>query len=229
VRAACANDKVNWVIKIHPAHIGKSVVEGFDGEAAEVGVLRKHIGALPPHIVMLAPEWEISTFSLFEVMDYCVTVRGTVGVEAARLGIPVLTAGEGRYAHRGFTIDSESCEQYLERLARIQTIPPLLPAQRELAERFAYGTFVLRPFPLETVTLEYHDNKHFLGQIRINIKTKEEWYTAPDLKSFAQWVVNSNQADYLLPWAEKQQAGSVREVYSEMRTRRSYILFPYKV
>ncbi len=84
-------------------------------------------------------------FSLFGVMDYCLTVRGTAGIEAARLGVPVLTAGPARYSGLGFTIDSASRAEYLARVARIQDTPPLSDEQRELAERFAYGLFVLRP------------------------------------------------------------------------------------
>lgn len=206
VRAACANDQVNWVIKIHPAHVGKSVQDGFHREPAEVIALREHIGALPPHVFFIPADSDISTFSLFEVMDYCLTVRGTVGIEAARLGIPVLTAGTGRYSHKGFTIDSEAREQYLERVARIQEIPRLSPAQREMAERYAYGLFLLRPLPLTTMTLEFHDTKSFLSKIGIKIRTKEEWYNASDLRAFAQWVTDSSQSDFLLPLPEKQDA-----------------------
>ena len=151
VRAACRNDQVNWVIKIHPAHVWKQADEKYQGEAAEIRVLREQLGALPPHIVVIPPDTPVSTFSLFAVMDYCLTVRGTVGVEAARLGIPVLTAGPARYAELGFTVDSASREEYLARLARIEATPPLSDEQRELAERFAYGLFLLRPLTLESV------------------------------------------------------------------------------
>ena len=77
-------------------------------------------------------------------------MRGTVGVEAARLGIPVLTAGPARYAELGFTVDSASRGEYLARLARIEDTPPLSAEQRELAERFGYGLFLLRPCSLAT-------------------------------------------------------------------------------
>jgi hypothetical protein len=199
VRAACANDKVNWVVKIHPAHVGKNKVEGYKQEPAEVITLRKHIGDLPPHISFLPADSEISTLSLFEVTDYCLTVRGTVGVEAARLGIPVLTGGTGRYDHLGFTVDSETREQLLDRIAHIQDIPRLSPVQQELAERFAYGLFVLRPFPLKTVTLEYHDDKNYVSNIQIKVRTKEDWHSAPDLRAFAQWAARSRRVDYLAP------------------------------
>jgi len=207
IRVAITNAQVNWVIKIHPAHVGKGMREGFRGEPAEVGVLRKHIGNLPSHIFMIPADSDISTFSLFKLMDYCITVRGTIGIEAARLGIPVLTAGTGRYDRRGFTIDSDSCEEYIDRLTLIQKIPRLSPTRRELAERFAYGLFVLRPLPLTTVSLGYH--KDYGAEIeyartQINITRPEGWYSAPDLRAFAQWVADSNNPDFLMPLPEKQ-------------------------
>ena len=205
VRAACADDHVNWVIKIHPAHAGKGVREHFQGEPSEVIALRKHIDALPPHIFLIPADSEISTFSLFELMDYCLTVRGTVGLEAARLGIPVLTAGTGCYSHKGFTIDSESRDQYLERVTHIQEIPRLSLTQQELAERYAYAIFVLRPLPLTTVTLQYHkDHDEGSSKTQINIRTKEEWYNSPDLTALAQWMADASQQDFLMPFPERQ-------------------------
>jgi hypothetical protein len=202
VRAACKNDHVNWVIKIHPAHVGRGLQEGFLWEPAEVTVLHENIGELPPHIFMIPAETSINTLSLFSIMDYCLTVRGTVGIEAARLGIPVLTAGTGRYDRRGFTIDSDSREQYLDRLALIQEIPELSNSQRTLAERFAYGLFVMRPFPLESISFQYPEKKELDPfsikiQTHINVRTKEDWYKAADMKAFAHWVNDSKQEDFL--------------------------------
>lgn len=202
VRAACRNDKVNWVIKIHPANVGKQLKERYAGVPAEVAALRKHIAVLPPHVILLPAESDISTFPLFEMMDYCLTVRGTIGVEAASFGIPVLTAGTGRYDRRGFTVDSESRQQYLDRIGRIQDIPRLSPAARELAERFAYGIFLLRPFPLETVSLEFdkgvsaQDN---FTRSRINAASNAEWDSAGDLHLLAKWLGDPGNADFLVP------------------------------
>lgn len=208
VRAACKNDRVNWVIKIHPAHVGKSAQVGYSWEPAEVTALHKYIGELPPHVFMIPAESDMSTLSLFDVMDYCVTVSGTVGIEAASLGIPVLTAATGRYSHKGFTIDSESREQYLGTIARIQDIPRLSTSQRALAERFAYGLFVMRPLPLKTVAFQYPDHEaasevFIRAKTQINIRTTEDWYQASDLKAFAHWVNDSRQPDFLMPLSEE--------------------------
>ena len=172
VRLACANDNLNWVIKIHPANRRVRETGSLQGEYAEVVTLRKYIGELPPHIVMIPPESEISTYSLFPIMDYCLTVCGTVGMEAARLGIPVLTAGSGPYDDRGFTVDSNSREEYCEKLRNIQAIPRLSSSQRELAERFAYAIFLMRLWDAKSFTLRYVPNtEKFLSEGQINIKS----------------------------------------------------------
>jgi hypothetical protein len=201
VRAAASNRQMNWILKIHPAHVGKSVKAGRTGEPAEMLAVRKHIGVLPPHIRLVPPEHPLSTFSLYSVMDACVTVRGTVGIEAARLGIPVVTGGTGRYSGKGFTVDSASRAEYLQRLAHIQDIPRLTPAQQELAERFAYGTFLLRPLHVTCATSEYRpEDVAITGSahrtVRINISSPDEWHRAPDLRLFADWL-NSDALDFM--------------------------------
>lgn len=196
VRVACENPAVNWVVKIHPANLVKNVRDGVASEPSELAAIRSLGKPLPPHVQILGPESPISTLSLFSVMDYCVTVRGTVGIEAASFGIPVLTAGTGRYDRLGFTVDSDTRAQFLDRLARIQEIPPPTPHQRALAERFAYGVFVLRPFHLRTVTLEYQRDPRASMQMRINPPGEGGLRNAADLRSLAQWI-SAGEQDYL--------------------------------
>jgi hypothetical protein len=203
VEAACDIDHVNWVIKIHPAHIGKAQdgVTNY-GEPAEVTTLREAFGTLPDHIFQIAADSDISTYSLFDLMDYCVTVRGTVGLEAAARGIPVLTAGTGRYDHMAFTIDSESEAEYLARIAHIADIAPMSPAQRELAERYAYGLFILRPLPLTSVTLEFekgNDPANYFARTRYRVASAGDWWSSADFGSFAKWLNEGGQPDFLMP------------------------------
>jgi len=200
VSAACRNDRVNWVIKIHPANTWKQADEKYRGDPAEVRVLREQLGVLPRHIIVIPPDTTMSTFSLLAVVDYCVTVRGTVGVEAATRGIPVLTAGAARYAGLGFTVDSESRGEYLARLARIQTTPPLGDEQRELAERFAYGLFLLRPLTLESVTWEPQESNGARPAVnpraRLNVRTEDDWRRATDVGALAEWFASRDE-DFL--------------------------------
>ena len=200
VRAACANDRVNWVIKVHPANVVKDARDGYLGEPSEVIAINRHVGALPSHVSVIPADSDINTYSLFSLMDYCITVRGTIGMEVAAFGIPVVTAGTGRYDRRGFTIDSETPAQYLERISNIEEIPPLSLQELELAQRFAYGVFVMRPLPLSTVSIDYQQDQQVTSKIRVNARTKEDWLSSPDLTSFARWVKDRSQEDFL--WSD---------------------------
>ena len=197
VRAACANTAVNWVVKIHPVHVAKSAMERFSGEAGELSALRDRVGPLPPHVTIIPPDTDINTYSLFSVMDYCLTVRGTIGIEAASFGIRVLTAGTGRYDHRGFTTDSATREEYLERIARLHTLPPIGAAERTLAERYAYAAFLLRPMPLTSVVIEHERDIEATMRVRINVRSSDELRMAPDLRAFGAWAADRVHEDFL--------------------------------
>ena len=107
----------------------------------EEETLRMRFGQLPKHVSLVPARSDISTLSLFPVMDYCLTVRGTVGLEAACRGIPVLTGGTGRYDRKGFTVDSATPRQYLERIARLQDISPSVAGASRVGRAFCLCSF----------------------------------------------------------------------------------------
>lgn len=196
VRAACANPKINWILKLHPANVVKQKRDQYKGELVELQTIRDHIGKLPSHVKILMPETDISTYSLFDLMDYCVTVRGTIGIEASVFGIPTFTAGTGRYDAHGFTIDSPSREEYLGRLARIQEYPRLDALQIELAQKFAYGTFILRPFGLKSIQSIYRRDEKATLEVRYLFGLPDELLRAKDINDFGQWFLHSRDEDY---------------------------------
>jgi hypothetical protein len=197
VRAACANPNLNWIIKIHPAHVFKKASEGYAEEPAELTAIAARVGPLPKHVVVIRPDTDINTFSLFPLMDYCLTVRGTVGIEAACLGIRVLTAGTGRYDHRGFTTDSETAQAYLARLASLEHLPALPAHERELAERFAYGAFVVRPLPLTALTIAHERTAAATTTVAVNAGSSEALRSSPDLVALGAWAAEGRQEDFL--------------------------------
>jgi capsule polysaccharide export protein KpsC/LpsZ len=188
VRVAVNNPALNWVIKVHPANISKRHRDGYKGEYSEIVAVQKHVGVLPAHIKLVSAESDVSTFSFYSVMDYCLTVRGTVGIEAGVFGIPVLTAGTGRYDHLGFTIDSETPAEYLDRLTHLQEQPPLTRTQQELAQRFAYGILMMRPFHLQSVSLEFEKDTKATAKSHFNVGTVRELVEAEDMCVFVKWV-----------------------------------------
>jgi hypothetical protein len=197
IKAACANDRVQWVVKLHPSHTVKDKRDGYSGKPAELAALEGVVDALPPHITLLPPEAPISTYSIFQVADYVVTVRGTVGIEAALLGIPVITGGTGRYDRRGFTVDSATREEYLARLATVEQQPPLRQDQIELAERYAYYTFLCRPLQLSCASLEYARDGKATPIVTVRCQTPSQWLKSPDMKSLAAWFQDGMTEDFV--------------------------------
>ena len=199
LRAAAANDRLNWIVKMHPATVVKDRRDGYGGEPSEMVAMRETLGELPPHIAFLPPDSPVSTLSLFEIMDYCLTVRGTVGIEAAMYGIPVLTAGTGRYDGYGFTVDSNSRADYLERLRSLETIVPLTEAQTELARRYAYGLFMLRPLEFQTMRFRYRQDESATLELALDIPEGRGIATMPDIARLAEWLTGDDDDLFGIP------------------------------
>ena len=203
VKAAIKNESVNWLIKLHPANVWKRRREGATEELSELSLIKKHICRpenLPSHVQILMPDCEIGTGSLREIVDYAVTVRGSVAVEFPPLGIPVVTAGTGRASNFGFTFDSKTKKEYLDKLSTLESIQKLSRKQKENAECYAYAVLNCRPWILKSFTCKYmkSDNgSHPLeSNIIINAKNWDEIKQNGDLFKVSSWVANTDEVDF---------------------------------
>jgi hypothetical protein len=203
IREAYGNPAVNWVVKLHPANVWKRRREGVTGELSEVAAIREKVGPLPGHVRLLLPDTDVSTRSLFELADWALTIRGTIGIEAPCFGIPVVTAGSGHYSGRGFTVDFASQEEYRSGLHSIQEIPPLTAEQTELARKHAHALFCRRPVrftSFRTTMMPLERTGHPLDHdLEVCIDSWDELVAADDLRRFAEWAVDREQVDYLEP------------------------------
>lgn len=202
VRAACQNDKVNWIIKLHPDYTWK-MHDIPDEKTRDVLAIAANIGPLPPHVQVVPPATPFSTYSFFQCSDYAITVRGTVGIEAPCFGIPTFTAGTGRYSGLGLTIDSTSREEYVKRLLSIEETPAMSDEQRTLARRHAYALFMMRPLPFTLFQLVRADSNHMGKGLDhntiIRARALKEVEQDPALTAFAEWVLHARDDDYLAP------------------------------
>jgi hypothetical protein len=200
VRAACANPALNWLIKLHPANVWKRKYEGITQEYAERVLIDKRIGPLPPHVTLISAEDDISTLSLFETIDYGVTVRGTSGMELVCFGKPCVTAGTGRYSDLGFTLDSENRAQYLARLARLHLHAPLSAEEAQRAKWHAYTVFALRPWPMLSAKAEFRylekGNAPLDHNLVLTVNSLQELEHHSDLRTWAEWA-QGDAVDYI--------------------------------
>lgn len=198
VKVAVQNTNVNWLIKLHPDYVWKVKQLGPSAAARDAIAIQAGIGELPPHIRIVPPEIDISTYSFFAFTDYCITVRGTIGIEAPCFGIPVFTAGTGRYSGLGFTNDSSSREEYLEKMRTIHTFPALSEIETSLARRHAHALFQCRTLPFISCEIAPSKKSGSIAQDAIlRVRTLDDIRKAPDLSAFTKWVLESKEEDYL--------------------------------
>ncbi len=193
VRLAIQNTKMNWVVKIHPANVWKMKTKGVQVTYNDVKALEEKIGTLPQNVHILLPEQKVNPRSLFNITDVGLTIRGTVGMELPALGIPVLTAGTGRYSNKGFTIDPEDIEEYKKYILSLHLVGKLSAEEIDLAKRFFFGVFVQRPWRSSLYTSSFDSIDPLKSCIRL---TSWKHYAKSD-QLLSDYLLNPELDDYL--------------------------------
>jgi hypothetical protein len=199
IKAAMKNKNLNWVIKVHPANEIKNKRDKHTGESSEMKAIKKVMENIPEHIQILEEKSNISTNSLFSVMDYCLTVRGTIGIESALHGKVVITAGTGRYNGMGFTNDYSNSADYLTALSRIHTMPTMSNKSLELAEKYTYAVFLCRPTQLQTVKARFIQNEFATLAVDLCVDSHEALATMPDINRVTDFLLSDKEDFFLCP------------------------------
>lgn len=197
IRYAIQNPHINWIVKVHPVNVWRSAMDGAMMEQLERAALEEEFGPLPDHIKIMPADTDVNTFSLFEFIDYGLTVRGTIGMELPCFGIPVVTAGSGRYNGRGFTIDPKSVEEYRETILNLHKLGKLDSRTQDLACRYAYGTFFMRPIKMESYKFDYEANTYGAKVLAQNTFVTQpfqsDWPNYADLRNVSDWLLSESE------------------------------------
>lgn len=129
------------ILRSHPDEMRWGPKEKVEDilEAAQIDTSR---------LVFIPGSHKINTYDLMQEADCGVVFSTTVGLEMAMMGKPVLLGAPVYYGGKGFTVDSESREDYLEKLTLFGT---------------DCSTFALRNEQVVDARL-YHFLLHFAGQ-----------------------------------------------------------------
>ena len=201
VAANCPN--MNWIVKLHPYNAFKLQRENKT-EESEMRLLRS-LFPLPDHVKIMRSDTPVSTQSLFPLVDYVLTVNGTVGMEFPCFGIPAVVAGTGRYDRRGFTVDPQSVTEYFDLLKQLHTLPRL-NAQAQTLARQHYGHLMLRRqtdlsdvAPMEIK--KYHEAQSEVhNNISIAADSLAEFGAAASIQRLRHWLAHSVAEDILEPF-----------------------------
>ncbi|NDJ62411.1 MAG: hypothetical protein GYB67_14885 [Chloroflexi bacterium] len=202
VAAECPD--LNWIVKLHPFNVFKLQFENKT-EESELRLLEA-LFPLPDHVRIMRANTDINTQSLFPVVDYVLTVNGTVGMEFPCFGVPAVLAGTGRYDGYGFTLDHPTRDAYFETLRRLHTIPRLDEETQRKARQHFYTVIARRQFSMDDIMpmdlkraneaqTDVHDN------VDINARSLDEFRAAPSIRHASDWLAHSTALDLLQPEA----------------------------
>ena len=132
------------LIRVHPAEIS-----GFPPSRQPIlGELRKAIAQLPPNIVVVPPDSDLSTYALMSLCNSAIIYGTKTGVELTSRGIPVIVAGEAWIRNKELTCDASSPEEYFRLLDGLPFPARLDAGMIARARRYAYHFFFNRMIPL---------------------------------------------------------------------------------
>lgn len=122
------NNEVDFIIKEHPSSDLYDELGTIEGILDRLGCRDK-----------LIPK-NIKTNSLFKIADCLITCGGTAGMEFVYNNVPVLLSASPPYSKFGFTVNSDSLNQYKENIKNIHKIPKPSSKQRSTALALLYIT-----------------------------------------------------------------------------------------
>jgi hypothetical protein len=161
VRAAVANDSVNWLVKAHPSDKNKNVKisgrESYENHASD-----------HPHVRFYPNEW--GNKSLLKIVSTVLTAHGSAGIEFSTFGIPCVLGGESLYSGLGFSHEPQTRAEYFTALANIQELKPLSQEQMARAKVFTYIYLLLSRvessiLPDVSKYADYDDDKYLQDAI----------------------------------------------------------------
>lgn len=132
------NPDYQLIIKPHP---GELILEGCSKGIAEY--IRETHGNLPDNIYTLKSDTVLKLSDLFESRDdiVCITFNGTIGIESAVLGIPVLTVAKVHYKEAGIVKAISSQQEYFSLLKDSKELFDFARDHIDLAKKYAYFYF----------------------------------------------------------------------------------------
>ena len=193
-KIALKNKEVNWIFKLHPSNKTKNIRDNIKiDEPSEIKYIRKNFGKIPDHIKIIDEEFPFSSFNLYSLLDFCITVRGTTGLECALFEKPVITAGTGKYSNKGFTYDFENKEQYLKTLLNLPNLPDK-KIDFLLARKYSYYALLKKPFKIEFSNVKFEKNISAKLKNNIRVNSYEDFINSNDVKKISHWI-RSNEND----------------------------------
>jgi len=130
------NKNYRLIVKSHPAEI----ITDKCNTSVAVYLEEKH-GPLPENIIVLVPDTAVRAYDLMSPDLVSITYDGTIGLELALMGLPVLVAGDSHYREAGVVKKLETLDEYFKLLEDHSELVSFAKSHVELAKKYAYFYF----------------------------------------------------------------------------------------
>lgn len=146
IRLFASLPEAQLVIRVHPAEVR---VPGWRTRDPLVPRLRATFPTLPSNVRIVAPESDLSSYTLMRLSRCGLVYSSTAGLEMAMDGIPTVVAGLVHYAGKGFTRDPATPAEHAHAIREALGLRRD-EATRERARRYGHALFFrsFLPFPL---------------------------------------------------------------------------------
>lgn len=131
------------VVRVHP---GEQIGWG----PSTFDLLQAAFPELPANVRVLPADYKINSYDLVDAARVGLVYTTTMGMEMAMSGLPVTVTGQTHYRGKGFTLDPESWEQYIETLQGALLDPAAYRPDQDAVTRawtYAYRFFFEYPQP----------------------------------------------------------------------------------
>ena len=150
------------IIKLHPAELV------WEKGTTSVGeYIRSKFPELPRNISVLKPDTPLSAYDLITSDTICLTFNGTIGLEMATQGVPVLAPGNAHYIDAGITRKVGVAREYFRLLDNPAELIEFARKNQKLAKKYAYFYFlrVMIPIPFYRTDIWGPIDRAALGKI----------------------------------------------------------------
>lgn len=123
VEWVAARPDLRLAIRLHP-RMAKG--HRHPQESSEAKQMRREFSVLPPNVVVVWPDSKMSSYNIAEHADAALTAWSSIGLELARLGLPLVSAFQriGPWPSGKFNLFSETRDGYFAAVEQALSHPP---------------------------------------------------------------------------------------------------------
>jgi hypothetical protein len=148
IEAFAARPEHRLVIRVHPSELhlpGKRTRDGLEA------YIRSRFETLPPNVEIVSADDLTSSYPLMDHADVGLVYTSTTGLELALSGTPVIVAGATHYRDKGFTLDADDAEEFLDQLDAVLADPARFAPDVDRARQYAHFFFFRAPIAAPAV------------------------------------------------------------------------------